>query len=237
MRRPSNFVGRQFGRWSVISRAPNRSSITYWVCRCVCGTTREVQGNSLWKGESTSCGCHRRDQLHARAALLVGRRIGRLTITKIAGEDEVGHPLLYCHCDCGGAKKVPFHALRTRIVKSCGCLQAESRKVSSRKHGLVNTWVYSVYINMINRCYRENLPSYKNYGGRGITVCARWRFGENGKSGVECFYEDVGERPEGLTLDRKNNNGNYEPDNCRWATYQDQRRNRRDYLTKRELQQ
>lgn len=80
---------------------------------------------------------------------------------------------------------------------------------------------------MLDRCYNPDHASYHHYGGRGITVCDRWRYGVVGKTGLECFIEDMGPRPEGLTLDRRNNDGNYEPGNCRWATWSEQLTNRR----------
>jgi hypothetical protein len=81
---------------------------------------------------------------------------------------------------------------------------------------------------MIQRCYNPNNNKYEGYGGRGITVCNRWRFGENGKTPFECFLEDMGERPSPeYSIDRKNNSGNYEPSNCRWATRKQQQTNKR----------
>ncbi len=89
-----------------------------------------------------------------------------------------------------------------------------------RKH-----FMYGAWAGMVNRCHNPNNSSFARYGGRGVSVCDRWRFGEDGKSGFVCFLEDMGERPEGHTLDRVNAAGNYEPSNCRWATVTTQRRN------------
>jgi len=80
-------------------------------------------------------------------------------------------------------------------------------------HGMAGTKIHKVWKNMLQRCYNSNHPGYNNYGGRGITVCFRWQFFEN-------FYEDMGNVPEGMMMDRINNDGNYEPDNCRWVTKQ-----------------
>ncbi len=89
-----------------------------------------------------------------------------------------------------------------------------------RKH-----FMYGAWAGMVNRCHNPNNSSFARYGGRGTTVCDRWRKGEGGKSGFECFLADMGERPHGKTLDREDASGNYEPGNCRWADASTQRRN------------
>lgn len=130
-----------------------------------------------------------------------------------------------CRCDCGTQKVVGHGALRRGQTQSCGCLRKEIAKQQMTTHGQGRagnrsaTW-YS-WIGMNSRCHNPNSTGFKNYGGRGITVCERWRKFEN-------FIADMGERPKGTTLDRINNNGDYEPKNCRWTSMCLQRRNKRN---------
>lgn len=156
---------------------------------------------------------------------IAGQRFGRLRVLESAGSAN-GVSRWLCRCDCGNEKVVLGKDMRSGNTSSCGCL---SREVNgNRTHGRSQSKPYKVWKSMVKRCVNPKDPAYARYGGRGIVVCSRWRFGEGGLSGFECFISDMGERPEGLTVERVNNDGNYEPENCRWDTRRAQSRNKRD---------
>lgn len=153
-----DITGRRFGRWKVIKFAAMRGHRAFWLCRCKCGTEREVVSATLRNGQSKSCGCFLRE--------VAGRHL--------------------------------------------------------RTHGKSGTPEYRVWKNLMTRCYNQNCRSYARYGGRGIQVCKRWRHS------FPAFLNDMGLRPSPKhQIERKHNDGNYEPSNCRWATDAEQRCNKR----------
>lgn len=154
---------------------------------------------------------------------LDNQRFGRLLVL----EEDTVQPKThrekqwFCLCDCGNTTVTRSYLLRKGITKSCGCLRVDTIKnVDTAKHGYYNTRTYHSWEGMKQRCLNPNSTRYSTYGAVGVTVCERWFDFKN-------FLEDMGERPEGKTLDRINPYGNYEPGNCRWATYKEQVHNRR----------
>lgn len=161
---------------------------------------------------------------------LTGLRFGKWTVeARGTISPTIGRLRWWCRCDCGIRREVSGQNLNSGISKSCGC----DRNRSVLKHGLARTGqvhpLHHRWIGMIDRCHKPALKGFKNYGARGISVCDRWRFGENGKTGFECFLADMGNPPfAGASLDREDNDGNYEPSNVRWAGSKTQALNRRN---------
>lgn len=206
-------VGETFGRWRVLEFM---GGIKYR-CECECGTVSIVASQNLRRGISQSCGCFKVDKLSKRSiAKIEGQRFGRLVVLGMEGKNQRGHSMWRCQCDCGKTPLFAATRLITGTAKSCGCFFLEQ----ATTHGLSGTKTYDIWISLKQRCSNAKLKSWPNYGGRGIKVCDRWLSYEN-------FLADMGEARPGYSIDRINVNGDYEPNNCRWATKEQQVNNTR----------
>lgn len=149
---------------------------------------------------------------------LSGKEFGRLKVIERSHLGKHGEIYWLCICRCGSYKKVRAYNLTSGLTKSCGCYHKEKVTI----HNMTNSKTFNSWSSMKNRCNNPNSPDYFKYGERGIKICDKWLNNFNN------FLSDMGERPKGTTLDREDNEGDYEPENCRWATTEQQLSNRRN---------
>lgn len=205
-----DITGKPFGDLTTINYAGTNlgsQAGAYWLFRCKCGVEKVLNGRSVRSGNIQSCGCSktRTDE--------VGTEYGKLTVIEFAGNTKGGDSRWLCQCECGNTTTVARGELRKGSTLSCGCHRANAK-------GMCESTEYTSWQEMKRRCYTTNYKDYHLYGGKGITVCQRWL------DAFVNFFEDMGPKPfKEATIDRKDGNGNYEKDNCRWASKTEQSQN------------
>lgn len=205
-----DLTGKSFGRLTVLERAENsKSGKIQWKCRCECGNTTIVQRGNLTSGHTQSCGCIWKESISGED--ITGKKFGMLTaIEKIPNTKRL---LWRCICECGKETISRREWLLSGGKKSCGCL--------SKKHGKTGTRLHNIWCTMKQRCYNPNSQKFYRYGARGITICNEW------KNDFKSFYSwaMANGYQDNLTIDRIDNDGNYDFSNCRWITSREQMSN------------
>lgn len=210
-RKHEDISGQTFGKLKAL-RVDESKKKSYWICRCACGNEKSVRTDLLKDGLTVTCGC--RIGTKREFVDITGQKFFKLTVKKI-----LDRTFCVVKCDCGTELEARINNIKRGHTRSCGCLG----KDNAMKHGVArnNKRIYQIWTGMMARCYNESNPHYRNYGGRGIGVAERWHDVVNFEADVASSYV------RGLSIDRKDNDKGYGPDNFRWATKSEQQNNRR----------
>lgn len=219
----SDYIGKRYGHLIVIGQSENCNIPNAFDFKCDCGNIVPYAPDRVIKGHQKSCGkCEFSNNQPARDCFekYIGKKSNMLTVIGISKKlPNDKRTYLNCKCDCGNTVRVLPYQFNKGKVKSCGCL-----KHLSYNHidGRTINPLYELWFNMIDRCENPNHPKYYRYGKRGVKVCDEWHDFNNFVS----WSDSIGGRPDGYSIERINNNGNYEPSNCKWASSKEQSENK-----------
>lgn len=203
-------VGDVFGKLTVVAFDVDGARMARpALFRCACGVEKQIRLAHVVSGITVSCGCAKQ-----KFQTPTGSKYGRLTVIDDTPVRTTGNRKVLCRCDCGTEKLVGIWEIANGVTKSCGCLVVEQVSALSLKHGEEGTPLYSVWHGMKARCQIPSAGPYNRYGGRGIAVCQEW---SDSYIKFRNWAIDAGYKP-GLQIDRRDNDGDYEPGNCRWVT-------------------
>lgn len=218
-RKMVDLTGKKYGKLTVIAFSHKEGREFFWEVVCDCGTFKKARGGNLKQGKSKSCGCDqhtwRKKSMHA-VIDLSGKTFGRLTVIGFSHKDKSAY--WTCSCTCGKDGVFSSKGLQAGSTTSCGCAQRDA----VTKHGLSYHPLYGTWIDMIARCHDSKNKAFKWYGAKGVSVCERW------KENPQFFFDDMGDRPKGTSLDRVDGTTGYNKDNCTWAAESQQQNNRRN---------
>lgn len=232
--RKIDITGQIFTGLTVLKECPERvNGRIQWICSCICGKVVRIDGGALRGEGSKTCGCLTGlniKKLSRRTKIKPGDIYGNLLVIKECSKNSNKNITYLCKCICGNEKITCSYKLSHNIALHCGCKHGELINSYITKHGYSKSTdrhpAYSIWLGIKQRCLSPLCCAYRDYGGRGITICEEWK--NNPKVFVEWALENGYEK--GLTIERIDVNGNYEPNNCKWITRYEQVSNRRNTI-------